>query len=82
MLVQGVTLLGVVTTSEATGMDKDAARNSTDLALGLARKTSAWLWQGSSGQRPNVDQMSSLGTQSPPLSSLVTVDNKGDGHQG
>lgn len=41
------TLSGTVPTDEATGMDKDAARNPTDLVQGLIPKTPPWLWQGS-----------------------------------
>lgn len=40
------TLSGTVPTDEATGMDKDAARNPTDLVQGLIPKTPPWLWQG------------------------------------
>lgn len=52
MLGQGGTghaqgpLSGVVPTNEAAGVDKDAARNPTDLVQGLIPKTPPWLWQG------------------------------------
>lgn len=40
-------LLGTVPTNEATGMDKDAAWNTTDPALDLTQETPPRLWQGS-----------------------------------
>lgn len=40
------TLPGAVPTNEATGMDKDAARNPTDPVQSLIPKTPPWLWQG------------------------------------
>ena len=36
----------MVPTNEATGVDKDTARNPTDLVQGLIPKTPPWLWQG------------------------------------
>lgn len=81
MLGQDGTLLGVVATSEATGMDKDAARTAL-MIWGLAWKTSDGSGRGLLDRDQTWTRWSSLGTQYPPLSSLVTEDNKGDGHQG
>lgn len=41
------TLLGAVPTNEATGMDKEAAWNTTGLALDLTQETPRGPWQGS-----------------------------------